>query len=147
MTQGDKFFGSHDLQSREERVKQSSDRSFGLVFAAVFALVGAVSWYYGGRHWLWWLGGSVAFGFIALMIPRVLAPLNAVWTKLGLLLFKVISPVVLALVFYVTVVPMGLLLRLLGKDLLNLKWQQEIDSYWIVRTPPGPEPDSLRNQF
>jgi len=62
-------------------------------------------------------------------------------------LFKVVSPVVLALVFYVTVTPINLLLRLLGKDILGLGWKRDDSTYWIARNPPGPSPDTLKNQF
>jgi hypothetical protein len=84
---------------------------------------------------------------VALSVPRVLALPNRLWTKVGLVLFKVVSPVVLALVFYVTVTPINLLLRLLGKDILGLGWKRDDSTYWIARNPPGPAPDTLKNQF
>ena len=90
----DKFFGSHEIQSREEVVKSSSDRSFGIVFAVFFVLVTAISWYNDGKHWLWWLGGAALFSLVALVWPSLLAPLNRVWMKFGLLLAAIISPVV-----------------------------------------------------
>ena len=64
----DKYFGSHEIQSREEHVKQGSDRGFGIVFAVVFGLIGCFSWYYKGHYWPWWLGGSAAFAVIALKV-------------------------------------------------------------------------------
>ena len=147
MRTADKHRGSHESLAREEHIKSSTDRGFGIVFAVVFGIIGAASWYSQGQHWPWWLSGSAAFAVIALTVPWLLAPLNRAWTKFGMLLFTVISPVALGIVFYVCVVPIGLLLRLTGKDLLSLKWKAGTDSYWIVRSPPGPKPESLRDQF
>lgn len=143
----DRYFGSHELQAREEHIKTSSDRGFGIVFAVFFAIVSAVAWYFGSANWLWWLAAAAVMALIAFTFPPILAPFNWVWTRFGLLLALVISPIVLGLVFYLCVMPIGLLLRLFGKDLLNLKWQPEAKSYWIERTPPGPKPETLSNQF
>ncbi len=143
----DKFFGSHEIQLREETVKSSSDRSFGFVFGVFFALIALISWYYDGKHWHWWLGGSALFALVALTHPRVLAPLNRLWTKFGLFLAAVVSPVVLGLVFYLCITPIGFLMRLFGKDPMRLRLEPEADTYWIHREPPGPPPESLKNQF
>ena len=143
----DKFFGSHDIQSREEAVKSSSDRSFGVVFAVVFALIAALSWYNGGTHWHWWLSGAALFAVVTLAHPSLLAPLNRLWTKFGLLLAAVVSPVVLGLVFYLCITPIGFLMRLFGKDPMRLKLEPEAGTYWIRREPPGPPPESLKKQF
>lgn len=143
----DKYFGSHEIQAREETIKGSSDRSFGIVFAVVFALVAALSWYSGGTHWTWWLGGSALFALVALAYPGVLAPLNRLWMKFGLLLAAVISPLVLGLVFYLCITPIGFLMKLFGKDPLRLRLDRDADTYWIRREPPGPPPESLKNQF
>jgi hypothetical protein len=93
------------------------------------------------------LGVAAAFAILALLWPALLAPLNKLWLKLGLLLFKVVNPIVLGLLFYVIVAPIGLLMRALSKDPLRLRREPEALSYWIVRSPPGPEPDSMKNQF
>lgn len=143
----DKYFGSHEIQSREEQIKQSSDRGFGLVFASVFALVAGYSLYVKGFYWPWWMAASATFATVAVAAPSLLSPLNKAWTRFGLLLFTVMNPIVLGIVFFICIVPIGFVLRLMGKDLLSLKWQPEAESYWIVRTPPGPKPESLDNQF
>jgi hypothetical protein len=80
-------------------------------------------------------------------VPRVLAPLNKLWTKLGLLIYKVMNPIVLGLLFFVTIMPIGLLMRVFGKDFLRMKIDRNAKSYWIERKPPGPPPQSMRNQF
>jgi hypothetical protein len=84
---------------------------------------------------------------LALIRPRLLAPLNRLWTKLGLLMFHVVNPVVMLLLFIVTIVPAGLIMRAVGHDPMRRRFDPQARSYWIERDPPGPPPDSLRNQF
>ncbi|HQR50033.1 MAG TPA: SxtJ family membrane protein, partial [Methylophilaceae bacterium] len=96
---------------------------------------------------LWALELSGGFLLLALVIPRVLAPANRAWTKFGLLLHDIVSPIALGILFFVVVTPTGLLMRLLGKDPLRLRFERSAKSYWIVRTPPGPDAESLKNQF
>jgi hypothetical protein len=86
----------------------------------------------------------VAFGLAA---PARLAPLNRAWTRLGLILFKVVNPVVLGLIYLTTIVPIGVFMRLTGRDLLDLKLDRQAASYWVVREPPGPPPDTMIRQF
>ena len=139
--------GLHEDLARDEEVIGASDRGFGLTLAAVCGLVGAVRLGFGYDHAVWWLGAAaVALGF-ALVRPTALAPLNRVWLRLGLLLYKVVNPVVMGLVFFTTVVPIGLVMRALGKDPLRLKRDPDAASYWIARDPPGPAPDTMKNQF
>jgi hypothetical protein len=90
---------------------------------------------------------AAVFALIVLLRPGLLAPLNRQWTKLGVLLAKVVSPVALGLLFYGVIAPIGIVMRLVGKDPLRLKLDRATDSYWIRRTPPGPQPDSMNNQF
>lgn len=79
--------------------------------------------------------------------PPALGPLNKLWLKLGLMLHKVVNPVIMAVIFYATVLPTGLIMRMLGKDLLRLKLKPGADSYWIPRQPRGPVPESMKDQF
>ena len=96
----------------------------------------------------WWaMVIAAAFLFAGLALPRILRPLNSVWLRFGLLLHRITSPIILAMLFYLTVLPTGLVMRALGKDLLRLRFDRNARSYWIERSPPGPEPESLRNQF
>jgi hypothetical protein len=83
----------------------------------------------------------------ALLRPSLLAPLNRLWTWVGLLLHRVVSPLVLGVLFFLVVTPVGLLMRARGKDPLRLRSDRVSNSYWIERRPPGPAPDSMRNQF
>ena len=147
MSKNTEMVGSHEPLRREDTFKTATDRNFGVVFAVVFGLIGLLIWWRSGHHWVWWLGGSAFFAGVALVAPRILAPLNWVWTKFGLLLFHIVSPIMLAVLFYVCIAPIGVILRFMKKDLLRLHYDPSADSYWIKRDPPGPAPDSLKNQF
>ena len=138
---------THEDLSRQEEVKPSSDRGFGLVIAAFFLLVGLWPLVHAQPVRWWALGLGVVFAISALTCTAALAPLNKLWTKLGVLLYRVVSPLVLGLLFYATVTPIALLMRVLGKDPLRLRRDPDAASYWIARTPPGPPPTSMKNQF
>lgn len=137
----------HSRQASTLPTKTSSDRAFGMVFTGFFSLVGAWPLLHGlaPRPWALVLAGG--FALVTLVRPAWLAPLNRQWTRLGLVLHKIVNPIVLGLIFVLTIVPMGLLFRLLGKDPLRLKRKPGTTSYWIARQPPGPAPDSLPRQF
>jgi len=128
-------------------IEIGSSRSFGLVFATVFALIGLVPLFNGDPVRTWALIIAGIFLVIAFVAPKVLMPLNILWFKLGLLLGRIVNPVVMFLIYIIAILPTGLILRLFGKDLLLLKFDKSKKSYWIVREPPGPEPDSLEEQF
>lgn len=137
----------HESFDREEEVQGSSDRSFGIVMAAFFALVGLFPLLHGG-HVRWWaLGVAAAFVACALFWTVPLRPLNRLWIKFGLLLSRIISPVILALLFYVTFTPIGLLMRAFGKDPMRRRRNKSATSYWIPRDPPGPAPETMKQQF
>jgi hypothetical protein len=137
----------HEDFSREELVKAGSDRGFGLVFAGFFALVSAISWWRDHTGWHWTLPVAVAFLAVAYTFPRLLSPLNKLWLKFGLLLYKVMNPLILGLLFFITITPIGLIMRVFGKDFLRLRMDRAAKSYWIERRPPGPPPQSMKNQF
>lgn len=124
----------------------SSDRTFGLVFTGFFALVALLPLLRGHRMRIWALVLSGCFLVISLVAPKALAPLNRAWSALGMLLHKVTNPILLGILFYLVFTPFGWLLRLMGKDFLRLTWSTG-GSYWIAREPPGPEPESMSNQF
>jgi hypothetical protein len=86
----------------------------------------------------------VGFGAVA---PARLAPLNRAWTRLGLILFKLVNPIVLVLIYLSTIVTIGMIMRLSGRDLLSRKFDRQAESYWVVREPPGPAPETMINQF
>ena len=138
---------THESFSRDETVVAGSDRTFGFVMAGAFAAVTLLNGWHSGKLWPWTGGLAAAFLAAALLRPAALNPLNRAWLKFGLLLHKIVNPVVMAVVFYGTVLPTGLVMRMLGRDLLRLKWQPDTDSYWIARRPAGPAPESMKDQF
>lgn len=138
---------THETLTREETVKGSSDRSFGLTFAVVALILAGIGFWRGRDYWIYALAASAAFGVVALAAPKLLAPLNRLWLKFGLLLHRVVNPLVMGLLFFAVITPMALMVRLRGKDLLRLRFDPQAKSYWIEREPPGPAPESMRHQF
>jgi hypothetical protein len=138
----------HEDLTKDLEIKSSSDRSFGFVFAVVFAILGFFPYLAGsGQVHIWAFFASVILLIISFTKPSLLAPFNRIWTRIGLLLQKVVSPVVLGVMFYLIITPFGLVMRMLGNDLLSLKLDKSALSYWIHRTPPGPSPKSMKNQY
>lgn len=137
----------HESYTREETHEGSSNRSFGIVFAVVFAIIGLLPLLFGRMPRGWALIVGALFLAVALAVPRVLAPLNRLWFKLGLLLHHVVSPLAMGIVFFGVITPMALVMRLLGKDPLRLRFDRSAPTYWIERRPPGPAPESLKDQF
>lgn len=137
----------HERYDRRQDVHGSSNRSFGLVFAAVFAAIGLLPLIHGGAVRIWALLVAAVFLAAALVFPSALGPLNRLWLKFGLLLHKIVSPVVLGIMFFLVITPIGLFLRARGKDPLRLKPNRQSKSYWIERVPPGPAPESIKDQF
>jgi len=139
--------GIHESYSSPEVPEGGSDRSFGLVFTVVFALIGLWPLIDGGMLRIWALAVSVIFLVVSFARPAILAPLNRLWMKFGELLHKIVNPIVMGLMFFGAVTPTGLIMRALGKDLLRLKKDPAAKSYWIERQPPGPAPESMKHQF
>ncbi|MCR6629377.1 MAG: SxtJ family membrane protein [Magnetospirillum sp.] len=133
--------------ARSASVEIGSDRSFGFVFTAVFAIIGLVPLWNGGEVRPWALLASALVLIAAVAMPRVLHRPNVLWSKFGMLLHRVMSPLILSAMFFVIITPLGLLMRASGKDPLRLRRQRDAESYWIMRTPPGPEADSMKQQF
>ena len=127
-----------------------SERSFGLLFGAVFTLLAAYGWFF--KSWssvveLSLLGVALAFVLLGFMAPKILSPLNWLWFQLGQLLGKIVSPIVLGAIFFLLLTPVSLVTRLFGRDELRLKRKASQTSYWLDRAPPGPAPESFKNQF
>jgi len=139
---------SHErLSEEEEEVRSGSDRSFGIVFAVVFTLIALFPLLHGGSVRLWALAVAAVFAGLAFLWPSLLAPLNRLWFRFGLLLHKIINPIVLGVMFFIVITPVAAITRLFGGKLLSLGYDKSLPSYWQRRSPPGPEPDSVRNQF
>lgn len=146
---------THETFARDKDVKMGTDRGFGLTFALVFAVLGvwpAIA-LRGSPHFeparlRWWcLALAIAFLVAALLASPLLRPLNSLWFKFGLLLSTVMTPIMMGILFVLAVVPTGLVMRLWGQDLLRQKFDRQAKSYWIMREPPGPARESMRNQY
>ncbi len=125
-------------------VNKSSPKSFGIVFSIVFLVVALYPLVNSEGLRIWALIVSVVFLLLAFVTPKVLTLPNKLWFKFGMLLGSIIAPIVMALVYFVTVLPTGLIMRLLGKDLLKQKLDKNAKSYWIERSEPM---GSMKNQF
>ena len=138
---------THETISSFRRVDVSSDRKFGTIFGLVFAILGLWPLFHQqSPHW-WLIVLAGLFLAAALIFPRSLSLLNRGWFRLGLILNKIVGPVVVGALFFGAVVPVGWYLRKRGKDLLGLKFSRDAATYWIERDPPGPAPGSLTKQF
>ena len=125
-------------------VKISSNRSFGIVFFVVFLLIALYPLTYSGEIKIWSLLISFIFLILGLLNSKILTPLNKLWFKFGILLGKIVSPLIMGLIFFFVVTPIGLIMRLMGKDVLNLKYNNKNKSYWIEKSGPK---SKMKNQF
>lgn len=125
-----------------------SERSFGFMFAIIFAGAGLYGLFKGwGSEIISALaGGCLILAVISVLVPKVLTPLNHAWFHLGQGLGKIVSPIVLGIIFYGLLTPVALICRVLGRDELKIK-HRSVSSFWIERDPPGPARDSFKNQF
>ena len=124
-------------------IKIGSNRSFGIVFFLVFLLIATYPLINGNEIRLWSLVISIIFLLLGLINSKILNPFNKLWFKFGIFLGKIISPLIMGIIFFLVVTPIGLLMRLLNKDLLNLKFNNNT-SYWIKKTDPK---SKMKNQF
>ena len=124
-------------------VKISSNRSFGIVFFIVFILIAFYPLINQGEIRIWSVFISLLFLILGIINSKILTPLNKVWFKFGIFLGKIISPIVMGLIFFLVVTPIAFLMRILNKDLLNLKFNKN-SSYWIKKTDPK---STMKNQF
>ena len=125
--------------------EQSSEKSFGVVFSIVFLIVSLFPPLINSEGLrIWALVVSIIFFLLAFVAPKVLVLPNKLWFKFGLLLGSIIAPIVMAMVYFITVLPTGIIMRLLGKDLLKQKLDNNAKSYWIERSEPM---GSMKNQY
>ncbi len=125
-----------------------SERTFGFVFTGIFLLIAAYLWYHDGKTVAIQTFLLLAAAFLAftLFMPIALRPLNKAWYKLGLLMGRVVSPIVLGVLFFILITPIAIVMRLAGRDPLKLR-KQNVQSHWVDRSPPGPESTSFKDQF
>jgi hypothetical protein len=126
---------------------ESSDRSFGFVFAGVFAIIGCLPLLHLATPRWWALGIALAFGLAAVVWPQILHPLNRLWLALGRLLHRVVSPLLMGAIFFIVVTPIAWIMRLRGKDVLSLARRTDLSSYWIARDSQPPASETMKRQF
>lgn len=124
-----------------------SDRSFGLVFAAAFTVIGCWPLIHTAPPRWWALALAALFVTTALVLPQILHPLNRAWLALGRLLHRIMSPLVMGAIFFLCVTPIAYVMRLRGKDVLSLKRRPDLRSYWIPRGPQPSAAETMRRQF
>jgi hypothetical protein len=119
--------------AQTSRIKISSNKSFGIVFSVVFLILGLWPLISGNAILIWAILISIVFLILGVMNSKLLSPLNKIWFKFGLVLGSLIAPIFVGIVFFLVVTPIGLFMRVLGKDLLNMKFNKKIKTYWIKR--------------
>jgi hypothetical protein len=124
-------------------IKISSNRSFGIVFFVVFILISLYPLINNDGIKIWSLFISLIFLILGLLNSKILTPLNKLWAKFGIFLGKIISPIIMGIIFFFVVTPTGIIMRILGKDILNLKYNKN-KSYWIEKNGPK---SKMKNQF
>jgi len=130
--------------SENNSIETSSDKSFGVVFSLVFFIVAIYLWINSEGVYIWELVISILFLLLAYVRPVLLAPLNRLWFKFGMLLSSIVTPIVMAIIYIVVVIPTGVILRILGKDPLKQRLDRDLKSYWIEREDPV---GTMKNQF
>ena len=127
----------------QDYIKIGTNRSFGIVFFIVFIIISLYPLIDGENIRVWSLIISIIFLVLGLLNSKLLNPLNKIWFKFGLLLGKIISPIVMGIIFFLVVTPIALFMRLIKKDLLNLKFNKK-NTYWIEKSGPK---SKMKNQF
>ncbi|WP_298877224.1 SxtJ family membrane protein [uncultured Bradyrhizobium sp.] len=133
--------------SGEEIVAGPSNRNFGFTMASVFALIGLVGLYKHSSHAPFWLCAAVVFAGLTLWRPQTLGFANRAWLKLGLLMYRVVNPIIMAILFFGVILPIGWIMRLSGKDFLRLGRSTALSTYWLPRSDPRDISESMRQQF
>ena len=124
-------------------IKVGSNKSFGIVFFVVFLLISLYPLINNEGIRIWSLVISLIFLVLGILNSNLLSPLNKIWFKFGIFIGKIISPIIMGIIFFLVVTPIGIIMRLLGKDVLNLKFK-DYKSYWIEKTGPK---SKMKNQF
>ena len=128
----------------KNKIKNSSNKSFGIFFSFIFLIISFYPLLNHNEIRNWSLIVSLIFLILAFLKPSFLTPLNNAWSKFGILLGNIISPIVMGIIYFVVVTPIGIIMRILKKDLLNLKKNEKINTYWIEK---GDSKSTMKNQF
>ncbi|WP_281387979.1 SxtJ family membrane protein [Undibacterium seohonense] len=137
----------HSQSPPPNQIARSSDRNFGFIMTAFFLILTFFPLLHHQPIRYWALLVAAFFFIPALVFPKLLSRLNILWMQFGELLSKIVSPIALGIVFFVAITPFALIMRVLGKRGLDLKFEPNCESYWKVRDVPGPDPKSMKDQF
>ena len=127
-----------------QKIKIGSNKSFGIVFFVVFLIIGLYPLIYNNNPKIWSLIISAIFLFLGLINSKLLTPLNKAWFIFGMFLGKIVSPFVMGIIFFLVVTPIGFIMKILGKDLLRLKFNKNVHTYWIEKSD---QKSKMKNQF
>ena len=130
----------------QRSVEIGSDRSFGLVMGVACLVLSGLGFWAGSAYWPIWTGAAAVFGSLALLWPRLLAPFNRMWFWFGLALQKVVNPVVMGVLFFGVIMPVGVLMRLTGKRPIGFEFEPDRSSYWMKRGS-ALQPGSMTKQY
>ena len=137
------------LKQSSNDLEKSTERSFGLIMTCACLIFGLIIWWKNlGNNWMvsFWLA-AVVFFLLAIFWNTPLKPLNTFWIKFGNLLHRLMSPIVIGIIFFIVITPIGLIMRLMRKDLLNLRLNQDASSYWVARNKEMDNNSSMTQQF
>ena len=128
----------------ESKIKMSSNKNFGLIFFIVFIILGLWPLWSEGQINIWLIIISFVFLLLAITKSKLLTPLNLLWFKFGIILGSIFAPIIMALVFFLVITPIGIFMKVIGKDLLDLKNSKKKETYWKKRDLA---PGSMKRQF
>ena len=126
-----------------KEINKSSNRSFGIVFFIVFLLIAIYPLLKNDELRTWSIIISLIFLILGILDSKLLSPLNRIWFKFGILLGKIISPLIMGIIFFIVVTPTAIIMKILGKDILNLKYNNK-KTYWIEKNDVK---SKMKNQF
>ena len=135
------------MAHQEFSANKQSDKNFGLVFAVVFLIIAILQYYSSGSTNYILISFATICTILAIFITSVLRPFNRLWLKFGLLLNKIMSPIIMSIVFFLVVTPIGICMRLFGKRPLDIGFEPKQNTYWLPYTSGNDEHDSMNNQF
>jgi hypothetical protein len=138
---------THEKFDRQDDIIVASERNFGLVFAAVFAIIAGMRLWRGHSDAMWWLMPAFVFAALGLFWTAPLVPLNRLWARFGRLLHAIVNPIVLALLFALAIVPIGIMMRLAGKDPLRLRRDPSASTYWLPYDSTSRRANRMEDQF
>lgn len=140
----------HEAMEDHHEVEGPSDRSFGLTVGGILLAIGLVRLFVfdaGTTSTIALMAPGALLVLLALIRPALLGPLNTAWAKLGLLLARIVNPIIMGLMYFLIFVPLGLAMKLCGRDALRMKRPVGQDTYWIERSADGFDPETMKNQF